>query len=114
MWRSRLSPIGAHLLSIQPCLEFADDHHGSGANRQHEHARTCCAEPPSGPERCIPDCGRSSTLSTETSQPELALADAVHQLDTDDRSRRITEPLEAEHHSDSLLDAPMVLLNQVV
>ena len=40
---------------------------GSGANRQYEHWRTCCAVPPSGPEHCVPDCGRSSALSTKTS-----------------------------------------------
>jgi Luciferase-like monooxygenase len=40
---------------------------GTGANRQHEHSRTCCAVPPSGPEHCVPDCGRSSALNTETS-----------------------------------------------
>ena len=38
----------------------------------------------------------------------------MHQLDPGDRDRRMTELLEAEHHSDTLLDAPMVLLNQVI
>ena len=38
----------------------------------------------------------------------------MHQLDAGDRDRRITELLEAKHHSDALLYAPMVLLNQVV
>ena len=38
----------------------------------------------------------------------------MHQLDAGDRDRRIMEPLEAKHHSDPLLDAPMVLLDQVV
>jgi hypothetical protein len=42
------------------------------------------------------------------------LADAVHQLDAGDRGRRIAELLEAEHHGDALLDASMVLLNEVV
>jgi hypothetical protein len=37
----------------------------------------------------------------------------VHQLDAGDRDRRITELLETKHHSDALLDAPMVLFNQV-
>jgi hypothetical protein len=62
---------------------------GSGANRLHEHACTCRAVPPSGPQHCIPDCGHSSTLNTETSQPDMPF------------------------HSDSLLDASMIL-NQVV
>jgi hypothetical protein len=38
----------------------------------------------------------------------------MHQLDAGDRERRIFEPLEAQHHSDALLHAPVVLLNQVV
>src|SRR5258708_36927259 len=38
----------------------------------------------------------------------------MHQLDARNRDRRIPEPLEAEHHSNALLHAPMVLLNQVV
>src|SRR6267142_1976694 len=48
------------------------------------------------------------------SQSKLSLPDAMQQLDAGDRDRRIPEPLEAEHHSDALLHAPMVLLNQVV
>jgi hypothetical protein len=40
--------------------------------------------------------------------------DTVHQLDAGDRDRRITEPLEAKHHSDTPFDAPVVLLNQVI
>jgi hypothetical protein len=42
----------------------------------------------------------------------------VHQLDAGDRHRRITERLEAKpgysgisHHSDTLFDTPVVLLN---
>ena len=38
----------------------------------------------------------------------------MHQLDAGDRDRRITELLEAKHHSDTLFDAPVVLLNQVI
>jgi len=38
----------------------------------------------------------------------------MHQLDAGDHNGRIPEPLEAEHHSDALLHAPMILLNQVV
>jgi len=63
---------------------------------------------------CVPDCRRSWALIAETSQAELPLADTVHQLDAGDRSHRIPELLEAKHHSDALLHAPMVLLNQVV
>ena len=95
-------------------LSGRDAPEGSGANRQHEHARTRCAQPPSGPEHCIPDCGRSSALSTKTSYSELPLVDAVHQLDAGDRDRRIMELLEAKHYSDPLFDASMVLLNKVI
>jgi hypothetical protein len=38
----------------------------------------------------------------------------VNQLDAGDRDRRITELLEAKHHSDTLFDAPVALLNQVI
>jgi hypothetical protein len=87
---------------------------GSGAKRQHEHACLERAVSSSTPEHGTPNCGRSSASNSETSWPELPLADAVHQLDTGDRDRRMTELLEAEHHSDTLLDAPMVLLNQII
>ena len=53
-------------------------------------------------------------MNTEMSQRELPFADAVHQLDAGDRGRSIAELLEAEHHSDALLDASVVLLNEVV
>src|SRR6266851_4269383 len=74
----------------------------------------CCAAQTSSPKHRVPDCRRSSALNAQTSQSELSLADAMHQLDAGDRDRRIPEPLEAEHHRDALLHAPMVLLNQVV
>jgi len=48
------------------------------------------------------------------SQSKLSLPDAMQQLDAGDRDRRICEPLEAEHHSDALLHAPMVLLYLVI
>jgi hypothetical protein len=38
----------------------------------------------------------------------------MHQLDAGDCDRRVMKLPEAEHHSDALLDAPMVLLNQVI
>ena len=53
-------------------------------------------------------------MNTEMSQPELPFVDAVHQLDAGDRGRSIAELLEAEHHGDALLDASVVLLNDVV
>ena len=53
-------------------------------------------------------------MNTEMSQPELPFADAVHRLDAGDGGRSIAELLEAEHHSDALLDASVVLLNEVV
>src|SRR5258708_24237649 len=68
----------------------------------------------SSPKHRIPGCRRSSAVNAQTSQSELSLADAMHQLDAGDRDRRIPEPLEAEHHSNALLHAPLVLLNQVV
>jgi hypothetical protein len=51
-------------------------------------------------------------LNAQTCQCELSLAVAVHQLDTGDRDRRIFEVLEADHHSDALLYASMVLANR--
>src|SRR5260370_34006451 len=66
------------------------------------------------PKHRVPDCRRSSALNGQTPQSELSLADAMHQLDARNRDRRIPEPLESEHHSNALLHAPMVLLDQVV
>ncbi len=60
------------------------------------------------------DCRRSSALEASAWQFELVLADAVHQFDARNRGRRAPEPLGAEHHSDALLHASMVLLHQVV
>ena len=62
----------------------------------------------------VPDCRCSSALNAQTSQSELSPADAVHQLDAGDRDRRIPESLEAQHHGEALLHAPMVLLYQVI
>jgi hypothetical protein len=87
---------------------------GSGAKRQHEHACLERAVSSLCPEHCTPNCGCVSASNTQAAQPELPLADAVHQLDTGDRDRRVTELLEAEHPSDTLLDTPMVLLNQII
>ena len=68
----------------------------------------------SSPKDRVPDCRRSTALNAQTRQTELSLADAMHQLDAGDRDRRISESLEAWNHSNALLHAPMVLLNQVV
>jgi hypothetical protein len=51
-------------------------------------------------------------LNAQTCQCELFLVDAVHQPDTGDRDRRIFEAREADHHSDALLYASMVLANR--
>src|ERR1700758_3973740 len=87
---------------------------GYGANSQQEQSLPCRAVQTLGLEHRVPDCRRSSALNAQRSQSELSLADAMHQLDADDRDRRIPEFLEPEHHGDALLHAPMVLLNQVV
>ena len=68
----------------------------------------------SASEECVPPFGRSSALKTETSKCESFLADGMHQLNARDGDCRVLETLEAEHHGDALLDAPMVLLNQIV
>jgi transposase-like protein len=87
---------------------------GCGANLPPRSKAPYCGMQTSRPKHRVPDCRRSSALNAQTPQPELSLADPMHQLDAGDRERRILEPLEAEHHSNALLHAPMVLLNQVV
>jgi hypothetical protein len=67
----------------------------------------------SDPKYRVPDCRCSSALNVQTSQCELTFPDAVQQLDAGNRDRRISEALEAEHHSNALLHAPMVLLYQL-
>ena len=69
---------------------------------------------PSGSEYCVPDSGRSPTLNTQTPQAELSFADAVDQFNTGDRDHCIAELLEPQHHSNALLDASVVLFNQVI
>ncbi|MDB5405186.1 MAG: ykoU [Rhodospirillales bacterium] len=71
----------------------------------------CCALQTSSSKHRVPDCRRNSAVHAETSQSELSLADAVHQLDTRNLDRRFPEPLEAEHHSVALLHDSMILLN---
>ena len=68
----------------------------------------------SGCQHRVPNCGCSLTLNRQTAQSEPARANAVHQFNASDRDRRVPEALEAQHHSDTLLLVPMVLLNQVV
>ncbi len=58
--------------------------------------------------------GAALPRSTVAWQFELLLADAMHQLDARNLGRRAPETLEAEHHRDALLHAPMVLLDQIV
>jgi hypothetical protein len=63
---------------------------------------------PSHSEDCVPDSGRSSALNTESTQPELSFAYAVHQFNAGDRDRRVAELLEPQHDRNALLDAAMV------
>ncbi len=53
-------------------------------------------------------------MNTKTTQAELSLTDAVHQFDAGDRDHCVAELLEPQHYSNALLDAAVVLLNQVV
>jgi hypothetical protein len=69
---------------------------------------------PSGSEYRVPDSGRSSALDIETPQAELSFTDAVHQFIAGDRDRRVAEMLDPQDHSNALLDAAVVLLNQVI
>jgi hypothetical protein len=75
---------------------------------------SCCAVPISSNQYRVPDSRHGLALKAQTRKCELALADSVHQLDAGDRDRSVRKPLEADHHSDALLHAPMVLLNQIV
>jgi hypothetical protein len=84
------------------------------ANVRHADKRAGFAVLPSGSEYRIPDSGRRSTLNTKAAQVELFLTDAVHQLKASYRDRRVAELLEPHHHSNALLDAAVVLLNQVI
>jgi hypothetical protein len=81
---------------------------------RHADKRVGFAALPLGSEYCVPDSGRRSTLSTKAAQVELSLTDAVHQLNASDHDRRVAELLESQHHSNALLDAAVVLLNQVI
>ena len=58
--------------------------------------------------------GAAPPLNTQPPQPELSLACAVHPFKAGDRDRSVAELLEPEHHSNALLDAAMVLFNQVI
>jgi hypothetical protein len=73
----------------------------------------CCAVPISSNQYRVADSRHGLALKAQTRQCELALADAVHQLDAGDRDRSVRKPLEADHHGDAVLHAPM-LLNQIV
>jgi len=87
---------------------------GCGANVRHADMCVAFAVLPSGSEYRVPDSGRSFALSTKTAQVELSLTDGVHQLNAGDRNRGVAELLEPQHHSDTLLDAAVVMLNQVI
>jgi len=87
---------------------------GCGANLRHTATRFGCTSLPSGSEYCVSDSGRSSALNTQTPQAELSFADAVHQFNAGDRDHCIAELLEPKHHSNALLDASMILFNQVI
>ena len=76
--------------------------------------RVGCAALPSHSEYRVPDSGRSSAVDTQSSQPELSFAYAVHQFNAGDRDRRVAELLEPQHDRNALLDAAMVLFNQVI
>jgi hypothetical protein len=67
-----------------------------------------------GREDRIPNGGRSGIFEVERREIELALANAVHQLDAGNRRRGIPEPLEPKHDLRSGLDVSMVLFDQVV
>ena len=69
---------------------------------------------PSGTEYRVPYCGRSSALNTETPQAELSLTNTVHQLNAGNRDGGVAKLLESQHRSDALLDAAVVLFNQVI
>ena len=49
-----------------------------------------------------------------STQGELALADAMQQLNAREGDRRSREPLEAEHRGSALLYDPVIVLDQVV
>jgi hypothetical protein len=76
--------------------------------------RIGCAAPPSGFQYRLPDCSRSSAVDTKTPQTELSLTDAVHQFDAGDRDHCVAESLEPSITVNALLDAAVVLLDQVI
>jgi len=86
----------------------------NGANRQHKQTYSRRGVRPSSSQHGVPNCRRGSTLNSPTAESELTFANAVHQLDAGDRDCCVPEVLEAQHHSDALLHAPMVLPDQVV
>ena len=87
---------------------------GSGANAGNGGMCVEYGALPSGSEDRVPDFGRSSALSSKTSHTKLLLTDAMHKLNAGDGDRRIAKLLESLHRSYTLLDAAMVLLNQVI
>lgn len=67
----------------------AERAHGCGANVLDADMRVGCGALPSGSQYCVPYCGRSSALNSETPQAELSLTDAMHQFNAGDRDRRV-------------------------
>ena len=82
----------------------------NGANRQHKQTYSRRGVRPSSSQHGVPNCRRGSTLNSPTAESELTFANAAHQLDAGDRDCCVPEVLEAQHHSDALLHAPMVLV----
>lgn len=62
----------------------------------------------------IADGGRTGIFEAELREAELALANAMHQLNACKGDRSVPEPVEAEHDVGPQLDVTMVLPDQVV
>ncbi len=87
---------------------------GSGANRR--SVRDCCylEDTSSSRQDGLPDCGRSGIFEAELREAELALANAMYQLDTRERDRCVPETFEAEHDFRPGLDVAVALLDQII
>ncbi len=62
----------------------------------------------------IPYGWHSGILEAELREIELALANAMHQLNAGQSDRGVPEALEAEHDIGPRLDVAMILFDQVV
>ena len=74
---------------------------GSGANSRPGRANFSVLRGFSSPKHRIPDCRRDSALNAQTSDCELAFANAMHHFDAGNRERRIPELLEPKHWPDA-------------